>query len=206
MKPLQPKHILLVDDHVLFTKALKKLLALDLPETNFYTAANGKEALDMLAQHPVDVLVLDISMPEMNGYDACIATRKNYPDTRIIILTQHNTEFLTPHFMKQGAGSVLQKNTDELVEAIQSVWETGRYISNKMRSDLEKIYDQDEVSLPLTKQARELISHISQGKSSKEIATLMCLSENTIMLKQTHTRNTDELVSFAFKIGLLNVN
>lgn len=210
MKPAQPKYFLLVDDHPVVTTGLKALLRLDFPQAVFYTAANGKEALEILAQHTVDILTLDVSMPGMDGYEAFPLIRKNYPDVRIILLTQYSGEALIQHFIQLKVCAILLKqNTSELVQTIQTVWDTGHYVSEAVRKSLEHSYHAREASLPLASRARDLIKHIAQGKSSKEIASLMGLSEHTVnsyrqdLLRQTHTKNTDELIAFAFLNGLL---
>lgn len=210
MKPAQPKHFLLVDDHPIVTAGLQRWLGLDFPQAIFYTATNGNVALEILAKHPIDILTLDVSMPEMDGYEAFPLIKKSYPDVRIILLTQYNDKPLIQHFIQQKANAILfKRSTTELAPAIRTVWDSGHYISNDVRKSLEHPYDSWGASLPLSVRARTLIKHIAAGKLSKEIASLMGLSENTVnsyrqdLLRQTQTKNTDELISFAYKNGLL---
>jgi DNA-binding NarL/FixJ family response regulator len=146
----------------------------------------------------------------MDGYETFPRIRKNYPVTRIVLLTQHSGEALIQHFIKLKVNAILLKrNTNELAQAIRAVWNTGHCISDEVRESLEHTYHAWEASLPLARRARELIKRIADGKSSKEIASLMSLGENTInsyrqdMLRQTHTKNTDELIAFAFTNGLV---
>lgn len=210
MKPAQPKHFLLVDDHPIVTAGLQRWLGLDFPQAIFYTATNGNVALEILAKHPIDILTLDVSMPEMDGYEAFPLIKKSYPDVRIILLTQYNDKPLIQHFIQLKASAILfKRNTTELAQAIQAVWDTGHYISDEVRRSLEYPYDAWGASLPLTERARNLIKHIAAGESSREIAGVMGLTENTVnsyrqdLLKQTQTKNTDELIAFTFKNGLL---
>lgn len=210
MKPAHPKHFLLVDDHPVVTAGLQRWLSLDFPQAIFYTATNGKAALEILEQQPIDILTLDVSMPEMDGYEAFPLIKKNYPGVRIILLTQYNDNPLIRHFIQQKANAILfKRSTTELVPAIRAVWDTGYYLSDDVRKSLENKYSDWGVCLPLSPRSNELIKHIAMGNSSKEIASLMSLSENTVnsyrqnLLKQTQTKNTDELISFAFKNGLL---
>jgi len=210
MKPSQPKNFLLVDDHLVVTKGLAALLKLDFLQANFYTAANGKEALEELALHSIDILILDVSMPVMDGYEAIVIIRKNYPDLKIIILTQFEGEYLIRYFLLGNLGAVLlKKNTENLSHVVRQVWEIGYYASGDLIKKLEKILPTPEHKITLSPQNRILVKLISEGKSSKVIAEIMHLTENTVnsyrqlLLKQTGCKNTDELVAFAFKNALV---
>lgn len=205
-----PKHFLLVDDHPLVRMGIKSLLSVDFPEADFYTATNGKDALEILEQRSIDILTLDISMQGMDGYEAFPIIHKKYPNTRIIILTQYSGEPLIQHFIQLKARAILfKRNPAELTQAIKTVWETGYYLSGEVHKSLENSYLDSGASLPLKERARDLIQHIAAGRSSKEIANLTNLSENTInsyrqdLLRLTRTKNTDELIAFAFTNGLL---
>lgn len=149
-------------------------------------------------------------MPVMDGYEAIVFIRKNYPELKIIILTQFEGEHLIRYFLQCNVGAVLlKKNTENLTHVVRQVWETGYYASGDLIKKLEKILMTPEHKITLSPQNRILVKLISEGKSSKAIADIMHLTDNTVnsyrqlLLKQTACKNTDDLVAFAFKNGLL---
>ncbi len=206
-----PSSFLLADDHNLVRKAFIRLLSSDFPNATFHQANNGQEALKILSQYPLDVLFLDVSMPEFDGYQLHSIVKKQYPKLKTILITSHDTEEVILHFIKDGIDGICLKGEDiELSEVIRTVWRGDRWFSkivyDKMLRSLQHL---NSVSLPLSEQKRKLIRHIADGKSSREIAEIMNLGEKTVnsyrqnLLRITQTRNTDELVAFAFCNGLM---
>jgi DNA-binding NarL/FixJ family response regulator len=115
------------------------------------------------------------------------------------------------HFLQQGVNSILFKGeTDDICEVVEQVWATGKWLPRSVLELAEgQLYEKSFHKLPLGENERNIIKHISEGKSSKEIAALLHLGENTInsyrqsLLKKTGTKNTDELVRYAFNSGLI---
>lgn len=209
MKPANPRNFLLVDDHQVVLAGLKSLIQLDFPVAKFYSAQNGLQAIDVLKHHTIDILMTDVSMPEMDGYELIPILTKVHPELKIIIVTQFSGEAMTRFFLQHGVRAVISKSdTDSLGFVIKTVWEKGHYWTQDVIEKLP-LFISDTSKLPLTAQNRMLISLIAEGKSSKVIAEILDLTENTVnsyrqtLLKQTHTRNTDELVAFAYENGLI---
>ncbi len=203
------KKFLIIDDHEVVLVGVRELLLQDFPDATIRTARSGTEAFEVLNNCSIEIVFLDVTLPVMNGYDIFPAIQKQYPEIKVILLTLNTGEGLVQHFMQQGvAGMLFKSNTDELTQAVNQVWAGGVYFSKEVKEVLDRSY-QKRTRLPLSPRESELIELISKGRSSKQIADIMCLSENTInsyrqqLLKQTLTKNTDELIAFAYHNGLL---
>lgn len=94
-----PKRILLVDDHPVLADAMVNALKSRFPSTEFYTALNGLEGLDRLENNSIDMVLLDVNMPQMDGYQTFQLIKKNYPKLKVILLTQHEGNEMKEHFI-----------------------------------------------------------------------------------------------------------
>ena len=115
--------VLIADDHQVLIEGLQLLLS-DHDEISVtQIAKNGKEVMDILSKHQVDVILLDINMPIMNGLDTCKLVKKKYPDTKVLALSMLNKGSFVQQMLKNGASGYLLKNTgyEELVKAIETV-------------------------------------------------------------------------------------
>lgn len=207
----KPTSFLLADDHSIVAVGLKEVLEQEFTTAKFYTARTGQQALAVLSQHPIDILFLDVSMPTLDAYGAFPAIKKQYQATKVIIYTQFVAKDMILHFLHQGVNSILFKGeTDDICEAVEQVWATGKWLSRSVYELVEGQLGEKPIhKLPLGENERNIIRHISEGKSSKEIAELLHLGENTInsyrqnLLKKTGTKNTDELIRYAVNSGLI---
>ncbi len=211
MKPTLSS-FLLVDDHPLLIRGLTEVLKKHFQDALFYAAQNGNEALQLLSQSPVDIVLLDVAMPEMDGYTVFPQIKKKYPTTKIILLTQYGGRALNLHFLQQGVDGIFFKGENEDIEsAINTVWAGGRWFPPTVEALMPSLMGEKKETgkLPLSDRDRMLLRYIGLGKSSKEISSLMNLGENTInsyrqlLLRQTGTRNTDELIAYTQKNGLI---
>jgi len=206
-------HLLLVSDYVLLRKSLLRVVKTFPSVSKVSEASDGLEALTTLSNQYVDVALLDVSMPVIDGFRACDLIIKKSPHVKIIILTQHDSERLMIHFFNKGVHSYLLKNIEieELELAINTVMRGTRYFSKHVAESLQKhIHEFDKPSMVgLRKKEIELIEFLQLGLSSKEIAEKLGLSLKTVnsyredLLKKTNTKNAAELVSFALHNGLI---
>jgi DNA-binding NarL/FixJ family response regulator len=113
MKQKEPKSFLIIDDHALMASAIIQLLKCDFQHAVYYTAGNGKEALEILKVTPVDMIFLDVSMPEMNGYETFPILKRDYPDIRVILLTMLYDESVVHHFIQLGITAIMLKSCEE---------------------------------------------------------------------------------------------
>jgi len=205
-------NLLLVDDQALFRESIRSLLNQNMDAIHINEAANGKEALQILKATPVDVVLLDVNMPEMNGIDVASEILSNFPQTNVIILSQHGGEALIIHLLKQGVHGFLHKNTNasELKIAIESVMRGEKHI----QESISNIYQNNTLTknaptIIFNKREAEILLQLKMGKSSKEIAGNMDLKENTVnsyrevMLRKTKTKNVAELITYAHQNGIL---
>lgn len=211
-------NLLLVDDHKLFRKAMVRLLKTFSKIGEVWEADNGKECIDMM-KYPVDVLLLDLEMPRMNGAEVAEYLIPRYPDLKIIVLTMHDSEKYILHMLEMGVHSFLLKNTDpeELEKAIVSVMEKDFYhseqLSQLLRKNLkERLKKKKPVfnkTVNLTEREQEILGLICEEKSTKEISRQLSISEVTINVHKHNlqaklgVKSTIGLIRFAYESGLL---
>jgi DNA-binding NarL/FixJ family response regulator len=208
--------ILIVDDHPVLRKAFARMLELEVvPKPVFVQCGNGKEALTELQKSTFDIVFLDVSMPVMDGYDACKIIRREYPQIAVIMLTQFDKESLFLHFFNLGVHSILTKDIDlsEVLTAIEKIRNGEKYFPVKIEAAIQKERDRnksDGQSFDLTAQEKRIIQLLKDGQTSKEIAQVLNLTLNTVntyrdrILEKTKTKNVAELVAFGFQIGILS--
>ena len=196
----------------MFREGVELILKQHFPNARLYQASNGIEALDTIAKHPVDLVLLDVNMPGMNGIEVARIILRDHPGTRIIILTQYNGEAMISTLLKDGVHGFLLKNSSssEIIKAIDTVWKQHAvYITPSIHPSLSKKETVEQSpSIFFTKREAEILMYLKMGKSSKEIAERLSLKENTInsyredMLQKTKTRNVAELISYAYQNGV----
>lgn len=185
-------------------------------------AGNGRQLLDMIASTPVkpDIVLTDLSMPEMNGIELTRQLRCDYPDVKIIVLSVLGDEKYVSSMAQLGVNGYLAKNAelDEVRRAVESVHERGFFFNDTMRKGL-KMEDatsrtrrnQLHVVDSLTRREREVLDLICHEYTTPEIAEKLFLSVRTIeghrnnLLEKTGARNTAGLVIFALRNDLVSV-
>ncbi|MBW2201722.1 MAG: response regulator transcription factor [Deltaproteobacteria bacterium] len=212
---MKPYRIVLADDHKMFRLGVKKIIDEidDLEITG--EVDDGLQLLALLKKSAPQMVILDISMPNLRGIEATREVKMIDPAVKILILTMHkNKEYLYHCFSAGAEGYLLKEDTDtELFSAIETIRRGGIYISPilsmEVADDLSKIYTgtQRPPLERLTIREREVIKLIAEGKSRKEIAELLYISVHTvghhranIMKKLKFKKNTD-LVKYAIRKG-----
>ncbi len=205
-----------MDDHSLFREGLHFLLSnLDFID-EIYEAENGEQFISTLKQQPVDIVLLDIEMPLMNGIDAAKQALKMWPDIKIIALSMYSDENYYSSMIDAGAYGFLLKNSNfsEVRKAILDVWEGKNYFSTEiMQSILLRLNrkTQGEPFDDLTEREIEILYHICKGLSNAEIADILSISKRTVdkhrenLLQKTQSKNTANLVIFAIKHGYFSI-
>jgi DNA-binding NarL/FixJ family response regulator len=203
--------VLLVDDQQLFREGLALILKQHYPEMTLLHAGSGPAALEVLKATPVNLVLLDIGMPEMNGMEVVTLINKEHPDVSILVVTQYNGEAMIKHLLRIGVHGFIFKSSasEEIKEAIETVMQGRQYVpANLQPSFLKKIAMSDTPAV-LKKREAEILLLLKMGRSSKEIAERLKLKENTInsyreeMLQKTKTKNVAELISYAYENGML---
>jgi two-component system response regulator DegU len=214
----QKINIYIADDHTLFRKAMVNLLRTFERVGTVKDAENGKELLTLVKYDPPHVAVVDLQMPVMDGVDTCEQLLAKYPDTKIIVLTMHDSEKYILHMMEMGVQAFLLKNTepDELERAIYSVVEKDFYHNELVASILRKnIKDKKGGQRPvfgnvdLSDREKEVLKLICRELTIREIGLKLFLSENTVrnhrvnIMEKVGVKNAVGLVKYAYETGLI---
>jgi DNA-binding NarL/FixJ family response regulator len=179
-------------------------------------ASNGREVLRLVDQHQPDVVMMDISMPELNGLEALARVVLDHPRVRVIMLSMHATEEYVWKALRSGAAGYLLKDADttELETALKCVAQGGNYISPAVSRQSVADYvrrgggDNDTLRL-LTPRQREVLQLIAEGNSTKEIARKLHVSVKTVethrmqLMERLGIRDVAGLVRYAIRVGLV---
>ena len=176
--------ILAVDDHPILRQGIVGLIADESDMTLVAEAANGREAIQQFRTHHPDITLMDLQMPEMNGLDAMIAIRGEFPDARIIVLTTYTGDVQARRAIQAGARAYLLKNSlhKELLDTIRAVHAGRKNLSPEVSFELAEHVAEDSLS-PLEVRVLRLIA---EGNSNKEIAARLSVSEDSA---KGHVRN-----------------
>lgn len=221
--------VAIVDDHQLFRKSLAHLLnSFDGIEV-VLQANNGKEFLETIDTVEIDLVLLDIQMPEMNGFQTCKVLRDKYPSVFVLIISQLTTKESIHKVMELGAHGFFTKNSDpdQLQVAIRSITENGYYFGNELGSVIREVIlwekkhtaNDSLLNIPddidedcLTSREIEIIKLISNGNSSKEISNLLNINIRTVethrkhIMEKTQAKNFIGVVVFALKYNLISID
>jgi DNA-binding NarL/FixJ family response regulator len=213
--------VLIVDDHTLFRKGIRKLLESIEGTMIVGEAADGRDAINKVAALKPNVVLMDISMRDMNGLEATREIRSTYPETSVILLTMHDNEEHLKQSLEYGASGYLLKDASaqELYLAIEAANRGETYlspsVSRKMINKFLQVRqqpDQEERSLSaLSRRELEILGLLAEGKSNKVIADELCISIKTVekhrtnIMQKLEIHNIVDLVKYAIKHGIINV-
>jgi DNA-binding NarL/FixJ family response regulator len=200
--------VLLADDHSLVRRGFRRLLEDDEGMNVVGEASNGIEAIRMSYELKPNVVVMDLSMPELDGVQATKEIVKHLPETAVLVLSMHSDDNYVRNALDAGAKGYLLKNAIDvdLVGAIRSVAEGQRFIGAGLKYVAQ---EQDDELKKLTAREKQVLQLIAQGKSNKDIARLLDLSVNTVsvhranLMEKMNIHRTAELVLFAIRKGLI---
>jgi DNA-binding NarL/FixJ family response regulator len=170
--------ILVADDHQLIRQGIAGQIADQPGMTLVAEAANGREAIDQFRRHRPDVTLMDLQMPEMNGIEAMMAIRSEFPEARIIVLTTYMGDVQVLRAIKAGASGYLLKSTlvNEMLAAIRAVHAGRKALSAEVSFDLAEHAAQEALS-PLEVRVLRLIAN---GHTNKEIAAKLSVTEEAV--------------------------
>ena len=215
--------VLIADDHEVVRDGLKNILVSSGTMAIVGEANDGHEAISLYDKLRPDVVIMDISMPNMNGIEATKKIKDRFPDARILILTMHDNQEYLNQVIRSGAHGFVLKNTDkdELLDAVKTVAEGDKFFSkdiskmmieNYIRAAQDNERPASNKEIPLTKREIEILKKIAEGHSNQEIANLLFISYNTVdthrknIMHKLSIKNTAGLVRYAIEKGLITLN
>jgi DNA-binding NarL/FixJ family response regulator len=212
---MNPYRIVLADDHIMLRQGIKKIIEESEDIVVIAEASDGLELLDVLKEMTPEMVILDISMPNLRGIEATREIKSSNPEVKVLILTMHKKKDYLYHALSAGAdGFLLKEDTDtELFTAIKAIREGKIYVSPSFSAELTE--DVAEIcrgdgSFPverLTTREKEVLKLVSEGKSSKEIADLLFISVRTVehhresIKRKLNLKKVADLVKYAILEG-----
>ena len=212
-------NILLVDDHDIVRDGIRMLLEDEVGFGIEAEAENGEEALNACKEHDIDLIIMDISMPGMNGIEATEKIKESSPDIKVLALTMMDEDQHIRQMIEAGASGYILKSSDkiELVDAITTILEGKHYFSNdatqSVMMDLVKGTDEKDETDPgnITDREKEVLELIVQQHTNQEVADKLHISTRTVdahrrnLLQKTGAKNTAGLVTYAIKHNLADI-
>ena len=215
---MEKKKILIVEDHTILREGLKSLLTTNPDIEIAGEAGDGREAVYLVEKLTPDLVMMDLSMPRMDGMQAIREIKLRWPKTKILTLTVHKTEEYILTTLKAGADGYLLKdaNYQEMMTAVRSVLAGKRYLSPGISEGVIQGYLEGKQTIKLegawdnlTIREREVLKLIAEGHRNKEIATLLVISPKTVekhranLMIKLNFHNVSELTTYAIEKGLV---
>ena len=205
----EPIRVLVVDDHNLVREGVITLVEGQPDIRVVAEAANGREAIQQFRAHRPDVTLMDLQMPEMNGLDALIAIRGEFPDARIIVLTTYAGDVQVLRAIKAGARAYLLKNSwhKELLDTIRAVHQGKKFLSPEVSFEIAEHATDDA----LTPAEVRVLRLIAEGHANKEIAAQLSVSEETVkgqvsnVLSKLNARDRTHAAMIGLRRGIIEL-
>lgn len=215
-----PIKILLADDHQIVRQGLRLLLSTESDLQVVGEADNGRKAVQLSQELSPDVIIMDISMPELNGLDATRQISSESPGVKIIALSMHSDSLFVLNMLKSGAAGYLLKDCalEELLTAIRTVMLQKTYISPGVSDILIRDFASNWNAEPssaysvLTTREREVLQLMAEGRSTQQIATTLCVSTKTVeahrkqIMNKVGIHSVAELTKYAIRQGLTSLD
>lgn len=214
----EKRSVVIAEDHTILREGLRALLSSEPYLEVVGEAEDGREAIRRVEECTPDLILMDLSMPKMNGVEAIREIRKRIPETKILALTVHKTEEFVLEVLQAGADGYILKDasSSELIMAITSVLGGKRYLSPSVSQVVIEGYLEGrktrESTTPwetLTKREREILKLIAEGHKNKEIADYLCISVKTVekhranLMRKLDLHSAAALTAYAMERGLV---
>jgi len=204
--------VMLVDDHAVVRAGYKRFIELDPLLKVISEASSGEDAYSLLKLIPVDVVIMDLSMPGQGGFETLRRMVRSFPEQKILIFTMHENPYIAHQAFKLGAQGYLTKSTepDLIVQAIHEVMAGGMPISKTIDAGFKEIKDTHLLHMELLPREFEIFIFLAMGESIEQISRKLNLSGKTAanyqvaIRKKLNARSTLDLYQYAKKHGLLN--
>ncbi|MBC7868346.1 MAG: response regulator transcription factor [Gloeobacteraceae cyanobacterium ES-bin-316] len=203
--------VYIVEDHAVVIEGIYSLLQKEKDIEVCGYASNAGNCLQYFTNHTADVILMDISLPDMNGVDLCKAIKKNYPGIMVLALTSFSQGTYVRKMMENGASGYLLKNAGkrEIIEAIKIVTTGNTYLTFDAGLALKSETQLQNAIPPLTKREKEVLAHIAEGLTNIQISKELFISIDTVdshrknLHAKLNVKNTATLIRFAVENDLL---
>ena len=217
---MQKIRVLVVDDHTIVRDGICALLALVGDIEVVGEAVNGSEALKMVAQLQPDVVLMDIAMPIMGGLEATRRITKEFPKTKVLVITQHDDKEYVFPVIESGASGLISKAaaSSELASGIRSVYQGDSFLSPSVAKLLVENYQQtagermhQDPYNQLTEREREVLKLLAEGYSTQEMADMLVITRKTVeghktnLMTKLGIHNRIDLVKYALRRGIITI-
>lgn len=209
-----PIKIIIADDHEILANGIASMLSKNSEFEICGTATNGREVMDMLKNKKVDIVILDMNMPKLNGIETTIEIKDKYPEVKVLILSMFDREGYIQNALDVGVDGYVLKNVNEreIDSAIYRIMDGKTYFSQDVMEKMAnkmRVYGETEGGVKLSDIERKILKCISEGDTSDEIAVKLETSTHSIMsyrkmlLQKFEAKNVSHLIKVAFERGYL---
>jgi DNA-binding NarL/FixJ family response regulator len=211
---MNPYTVVLADDHVMFREGIRKIIERIEGVEVSGEVDDGIQLLEHLKNSQPDLVILDISMPNLRGLEAIREIKKLYPRVKIVVLTMHRKKEFIRQALVDGADGFLLKEDPggQLIRAMEAVRKGEKFLSPLISGDLISLALAEEQADQLTIREREVLKLLAEGKKNQEIADILFISPNTVrrhrynIMEKLNLKNTAELVKYAIDQNYLPDN
>lgn len=211
-------NVLIADDHTMFVDGIASILKDENNINVVGTCYNGAEIIDFVAKNKVDLILLDVNLPDISGIEVCKLINNKYPSIKILAISMFNEESYVSEILNNGALGYILKNTgrEELLKAIDTVNKGDNYFSKAVTETITKAIvnskkENKDAELPkISRREKDVLKLIVEGFNTQEIADTLFISFKTVeshrgkLLEKLNARNSTALVKIAMDNGLLN--
>lgn len=208
--------ILLCDDHDLIIRGLKGLLSTHALIGDIELASNGKQAVEKLKQKHFNIVISDVSMPEMDGIELSTYIKNNHPNTKIIMLTQYSDMQILKPLLKNDVDGILLKGgqSDEILIALEKVFNGEKCYSNTIMHVIADCYSGEanarDIIVKLSKREKQVLDLIAEEKTNREISEILFISVPTVetyrrnLFRKFEVKNSVGLIRKAMQLGFIS--